>query len=75
MSRAIPLVDLKKFTSGTAEERKQFVDELGHAFQEFGHEVPGVVDELLHLHDLSSNVTHNWPGRVAAGAAGTTAYA
>jgi len=36
MSRAIPLVDLKKFTSGSAEERKAFVDELGHAFQEFG---------------------------------------
>lgn len=36
MSRAIPLVDLKKFTSGTEAERKQFVDELGHAFQEFG---------------------------------------
>src|SRR4030095_9925205 len=36
MSRAIPLVDLKKFTSGTHEEKKQFVDELGHAFQEFG---------------------------------------
>ncbi len=36
MSRAIPLVDLKKFTSGTPEEKKTFVDELGHAFQEFG---------------------------------------
>ncbi len=36
MSRAIPLVDLKKFTSGTEEEQTAFVDELGHAFQEFG---------------------------------------
>ena len=36
MSRAIPLVDLKKFTEGTEAEQKQFVDELGHAFQEFG---------------------------------------
>jgi isopenicillin N synthase-like dioxygenase len=35
-NRAIPLVDLKKFTSGTKEERQQFVEELGHAFQEFG---------------------------------------
>ena len=35
-NRAIPLVDLKKFTTGTKEERAQFVDELGHAFQEFG---------------------------------------
>ena len=36
MERAIPLVDLKKFTTGTPEEKKKFVDELGHAFQEFG---------------------------------------
>jgi isopenicillin N synthase-like dioxygenase len=36
MSRAIPLVDLKKFTSGSPADKKQFVDELGHAFQEFG---------------------------------------
>lgn len=36
MSRAIPLVDLKKFTSGTPEEKKAFVNDLGHAFQEFG---------------------------------------
>ena len=36
MSRAIPLVDLKKFTEGTPAEQAQFVDELGHAFQEFG---------------------------------------
>jgi isopenicillin N synthase-like dioxygenase len=36
MSRAIPLVDLKKFTSGTEAERKEFVQDLGHAFQEFG---------------------------------------
>lgn len=36
MARAIPLVDLKKFTSGTPEERNQFVEELGHAFQEYG---------------------------------------
>src|SRR5262245_60018344 len=36
MSRAIPLVDLKKFTDGNEAEKKKFVDELGHAFQEFG---------------------------------------
>jgi len=36
MSRAIPLVDLNKFVHGTEEEKKSFVDELGHAFQEFG---------------------------------------
>ena len=36
MSRAIPLVDLNKFISGTDAEKKSFVEELGHAFQEFG---------------------------------------
>lgn len=36
MSRAIPLVDLEKFISGTPAEKQSFVDELGHAFQEFG---------------------------------------
>lgn len=36
MSRAIPLVDLRKFTKGSAEDRQSFVKELGHAFQEFG---------------------------------------
>ena len=36
MERAIPLVDLNEFTSGNAEEKKAFVEELGHAFQEYG---------------------------------------
>jgi isopenicillin N synthase-like dioxygenase len=36
MSRAIPLVDLNKFITGTDAEKKSFVEELGHAFQEFG---------------------------------------
>ena len=36
MSRAIPLVDLQKFTQGSEAERQEFVQELGHAFQEFG---------------------------------------
>jgi len=36
MSRAIPLVDLNKFITGTDAEKKAFVEELGHAFQEFG---------------------------------------
>lgn len=36
MSRAIPLVDLQKFVSGNEADRKAFVQELGHAFQEFG---------------------------------------
>lgn len=36
MSRALPLVDLQKFVSGNEADRKAFVQELGHAFQEFG---------------------------------------
>lgn len=36
MSRAIPLVDLHKFTQGNEQQRREFVNELGHAFQEFG---------------------------------------
>ena len=31
MSRAIPLVDLQKFTQGSEAERQEFVQELGHA--------------------------------------------
>lgn len=34
--RAIPLVDLSKFTEGTAEQRTEFVAELGKAFHEIG---------------------------------------
>lgn len=34
--RAIPLVDLSKFVSGTAEERTAFVKKLGKAFHEIG---------------------------------------
>lgn len=34
--RAIPVVDLSKFTDGTAAERKAFVKELGDAFHEIG---------------------------------------
>ncbi len=36
MSRAIPLVDLKKFIAGSDAEKKAFIDELGHAFHDFG---------------------------------------
>jgi isopenicillin N synthase-like dioxygenase len=34
--RAIPVVDLSKFTHGTPQEREQFVKELGKAFHEVG---------------------------------------
>ena len=35
-SKTIPTIDLSKFVYGTAEERKEFVDELGKAFHEVG---------------------------------------
>ncbi len=35
-NRAIPLVDLAKFTHGTPEQRTEFVAELGKAFHEIG---------------------------------------
>ena len=34
--RAIPLVDLKKFTNGNTEEKAEFVRELGEAFHTIG---------------------------------------
>lgn len=34
--RAIPLVDLEKFTQGSEEDKNQFVSELGKAFHEVG---------------------------------------
>jgi len=36
MSRAIPVVDLSKFTKGSAAERTEFVRELGAAFEDTG---------------------------------------
>jgi len=36
MSRAIPLVDLQKFVSGSDSEKTAFVSELGNAFHEYG---------------------------------------
>jgi len=36
MSRAIPLVNLEQFVSGTAAEKQAFVHDLGLAFEEFG---------------------------------------
>ncbi len=36
MARAIPLVDLEQFVSGTDADKAAFVGQLGHAFQEYG---------------------------------------
>jgi len=52
-SRAIPLVDLSKYTQGTEEEKEQFVEALGNAFHNVGfvgvinHGIPKqLVDEF-----------------------------
>lgn len=57
MERAIPLVDLKKFTAGNAEDKKKFVDELGHAFQEFGF--VGVVNHGISKELVDRFYTHS----------------
>ena len=36
MGRTIPVVDLSKFVGGNESERKQFVEDLGQAFHEYG---------------------------------------
>jgi isopenicillin N synthase-like dioxygenase len=50
---SIPSVDLSKFTKGSKEERQQFVEELGKAYEEVGfvavknHGIPqDLIDEL-----------------------------
>ncbi len=55
-NRAIPLVDLSKYVSGSESEKKQFVQEIGGAFQEYGfvgvinHGIPeSLVDEFYKL--------------------------
>lgn len=52
-TRAIPLVDLSKYTQGTEEEKEQFVEALGNAFHNVGfvgvinHGIPKqLVDEF-----------------------------
>ena len=36
MGRTIPVVDLSKFRNGNAQDRAEFVQELGNAFQDIG---------------------------------------
>lgn len=49
-NRAIPLVDLSKFTQGSAEERAEFANEIGNAFHQIGFvgvENHGISKELV----------------------------
>ena len=51
MEQTIPVVDLAEFTSGDAQARQKFVDELGAAFREFGFaaiENHGIAQELIY---------------------------
>ena len=53
---SIPVVDLAKFTRGSAEERKEFVYELGRAYEDVGfvavknHGIPDELIEELYKH-------------------------
>ncbi len=51
--RAIPLVDLSKFVNGSAEERTDFVNQLGKAFHEIGF--VGVIN-----HGISKELIDNF---------------
>ena len=85
MSRAIPLVDLQKFTSGTEAERQEFVQELGHAFQEFGfvgvinHGIPKELvsryyAEAKAFFSLPTDVKSNYEVKGLAGQRGYTSF-
>ncbi len=85
MSRAIPLVDLNKFTSGSPEDKQKFVNDLGHAFQEYGF--VGVVNhgiskdlvdrfyaESKAFFSLPTEVKSKYEGKNLAGQRGYTSF-
>jgi isopenicillin N synthase-like dioxygenase len=83
--RAIPLVDLEKFTLGSEEERKAFVSELGSAFHEVGfvgvvnHGIPKeLVDEFYaaskEFFSLPVEVKRSYEIKGMAGQRGYTSF-
>jgi len=84
-TRAIPLVDLKLFISGTAAEKEQFVNDLGSAFHEVGfvgvinHGIPqDLVDKFYSLSNsffaLPENIKRKYEIDGLAGQRGYTSF-
>lgn len=83
--RAIPLVDLEKYTQGSAEDQKQFVAELGNAFHQYGfvgvinHGIPKELverfyDESKSFFSLPRNVKSKYEVPGLAGQRGYTSF-
>lgn len=84
-NRAIPLVDLSKFTEGHASDRKAFVDELGKAFHEVGfvgiinHGIPkqlvdGFYAAANHFFALEEGTKRQYEVEGGAGQRGYTSF-
>ena len=82
---SIPSVDLAKFTQGTPEERKEFVAELGKAYEEVGfvavknHGIPEhLIDELYNyvksFFSLPSDLKRSYEKPELAGQRGYTSF-
>jgi len=67
MSRAIPFVDLQKFKEGSDADKQAFVQELGHAFQEFGF--VGVIN-----HGIPKELVSKYELKGLAGQRGYTSF-
>jgi isopenicillin N synthase-like dioxygenase len=83
--RAIPVVDLSKFTHGTTDQRQQFVNELGKAFHEVGfvgvinHGIPkSLIDDFYSLAKaffaLPVDIKRNYEVPSLAGQRGYTSF-
>lgn len=83
--RAIPLVDLKKFTEGNDTERAEFVEEIGNAFHEYGfvgvinHGIPeelvnGFYDASEAFFSLPVDVKRSYEIKEMAGQRGYTSF-
>ena len=82
---SIPNVDLAKFTKGTADERKEFVYELGRAYEDVGfvavknHGIPDdLIDELYKyvkaFFELPSETKKQYEKPELAGQRGYTSF-
>ena len=85
MSRAIPVVDLQKYTKGSSDQQKSFVQELGDAFNQVGfvgvvnHGIPvELVDEFYakakEFFALPLNIKQQYEVEGLAGQRGYTSF-